>query len=212
MLVRVSVVNDYPLVVAGVEALLGPYSDRVLVVPSPLADRPADAVDVALFDTFGSGPGWERRCADLAADPAVGAVAVYSFITHPRAVDEALAAGARGFLSKTLVGDALVTGIERIAAGERVTIVDADSDPDPGPVSPWPAGDAGLSPREAEMLALITRGLSNEEIAGACYLSINTVKSYIRDAYRKIGVATRPQAVAWAMGHGLGSPHRRAVP
>jgi DNA-binding CsgD family transcriptional regulator len=57
------------------------------------------------------------------------------------------------------------------------------------------------------MLALITQGRSNEEITAACYLSINTVKSYIRDAYRKIGVTTRPQAVAWALRNGLGSSH-----
>jgi DNA-binding NarL/FixJ family response regulator len=201
MTVRVSVVNDFSLVVAGVEALLGPYADRVRVVPSHDAVNAATPVDVALFDTFGSGPGWKERCAELARDPQIGAVAVYSFITDPRAVDEALAAGARGFLAKSLVGDALVTGIERIAAGECVTVIGGDGDS--GPASPWPAGDAGLSPREAEMLALISHGRSNEEIALACYLSINTVKSYIRDAYRKIGVTTRAQAVAWALTNGL---------
>jgi len=57
------------------------------------------------------------------------------------------------------------------------------------------------------MLALIAQGLSNEDIASACYLSINTVKSYIRDAYRKIGVTTRPQAVAWALKNGFEPVH-----
>lgn len=203
MQVRVSVVNDYSLVVAGVEALLGPYADRVLVVPTHGASEAATPVDVALFDTFGSGPGWQDHCAELARDPQIGAVAVYSFITDPRAVDEAFAAGARGFLAKSLIGDALVTGIERIAAGERVTVMDREGDS--GPAAPWPAGDAGLSPRESEMLALIAQGRSNDEIAAACYLSINTVKSYIRDAYRKIGVTTRSQAVAWSMRNGLES-------
>ena len=205
MLVRVSVVNDFSLVVAGVEALLGPYADRVLIVPGPHASDAAAPVDVALFDTFGSGPGWQTRCAELARDPHIGAVAVYSFITDPRAVDVALAAGARGFLAKSLVGDALATGIERIAAGERVTVIDLDGQS--RPAAPWPTGGAGLTPREAEMLALIAQGRSNEEIALACYLSINTVKSYIRDAYRKIGVTTRPQAVAWALTNGLESRH-----
>ncbi|MGX1596395.1 LuxR C-terminal-related transcriptional regulator [Dietzia maris] len=204
MKVRVSVVNDYSLVVAGVEALLGPYADRVHVVPTHHATDVATPVDVALFDTFGSGPGWQQRCAEMARDPQIGAVAVYSFITDPRAVDEALAAGARGFLAKSLIGDELVSGIERIAAGERVTVIDRE---DSGPAAPWPAGGVGLTPREAEMLALITQGRSNEEITVACYLSINTVKSYIRDAYRKIGVTTRPQAVAWALRNGLGSSH-----
>ena len=49
------------------------------------------------------------------------------------------------------------------------------------------------------MLALITQGLSNQEIAERSYLSINSVKTYIRTAYRKIGVSRRSQAVAWGM-------------
>jgi DNA-binding NarL/FixJ family response regulator len=59
--------------------------------------------------------------------------------------------------------------------------------------------DVGLSPRESSVLALVTRGLGNQEIAGELYLSINSVKTYIRSAYRKIGVTSRSQAVAWAI-------------
>nr|WP_281385975.1 LuxR C-terminal-related transcriptional regulator [Nocardioides luti] len=61
-----------------------------------------------------------------------------------------------------------------------------------------------MTPREAEILGLITRGLTNTEIATALYLSINSVKTYIRSGYRKIGVSRRTQAVAWGMAHGLG--------
>ena len=53
------------------------------------------------------------------------------------------------------------------------------------------------------MLALITQGLSNQEIAERSYLSINSVKTYIRTAYRKIGVTRRSQAVVWGMQHGF---------
>ena len=60
-----------------------------------------------------------------------------------------------------------------------------------------------LSPREAEILALISKGCSNFEIAERLYLSMNTVKSHIRAAYRKIGATTRTQAVIWCFHHGL---------
>jgi DNA-binding NarL/FixJ family response regulator len=71
------------------------------------------------------------------------------------------------------------------------------------------AGEAaGLSPREAEVLRLITSGLPNPAIADRLSVSINSVKTYIRAAYRKIDVTSRSQAVAWAMRHGLG----RTVP
>lgn len=60
-----------------------------------------------------------------------------------------------------------------------------------------------MTSREAEVLALIAQGLSNDEIAKRAYVSINSVKSYIRTAYRKIGVQRRSQAVLWALEHGF---------
>ena len=74
-----------------------------------------------------------------------------------------------------------------------------------------PGSDAGLSAREAEVLALITQGYSNREIAERSYLSINSVKTYIRAAYRKIGVTRRSQAVVWGLTHGFDAPARSAA-
>ena len=53
------------------------------------------------------------------------------------------------------------------------------------------------------MLTLITQGLSNQEIADRAFLGINTVKTYIRTAYRKIGAGSRTQAVLWGIQHGF---------
>ena len=75
----------------------------------------------------------------------------------------------------------------------------------------WPGQEAGLSARESEIIALITKGLTNQEIAERAYLSINSVKSYIRSAYRKIGVTRRSQAVAWAMQNGFEPDRVRRV-
>ena len=63
--------------------------------------------------------------------------------------------------------------------------------------------DAGLSPRESEILALVVRAKSNQEIADELFLSINSVKTYIRSGYRKIGAATRNKAVTWAIQNGF---------
>jgi DNA-binding NarL/FixJ family response regulator len=62
---------------------------------------------------------------------------------------------------------------------------------------------ARLTGREIEVLTLICCGMSNMEIAKALFLSPNSVKSYIRTAYRKVGVASRSQAVIWGLEHGL---------
>lgn len=60
---------------------------------------------------------------------------------------------------------------------------------------------SALTTRQSQILALIGNGYSNQEIANELFLSINSVKSYIRAAYRRIGVERRTQAVVWAITH-----------
>ncbi|MCW2758333.1 MAG: response regulator transcription factor [Nocardioidaceae bacterium] len=67
---------------------------------------------------------------------------------------------------------------------------------------------AGLTERETEVLRLIATGITNDQIADVLFLSVNTVKSYIRSAYRKIDATTRVQAVGWAREHGLAPASR----
>ncbi len=64
-------------------------------------------------------------------------------------------------------------------------------------------GPEDLSGRERDVLSLITQGLSNQDIAETLYLSINSVKTYVRSAYRKIGVTRRSQAIIWGARHGM---------
>jgi DNA-binding NarL/FixJ family response regulator len=63
----------------------------------------------------------------------------------------------------------------------------------------------GLTKRETEIVELVAGGLSNTEIAAELFLSVNSVKTYIRTAYKKMGVTTRSQAVLWAVRGGLGA-------
>ncbi len=65
-------------------------------------------------------------------------------------------------------------------------------------------GGIHLTPREEQILVLVTAGLTNSEIAEHLVLSINSIKTYVRQAYRKIGATRRAQAVAWGLQHGLG--------
>lgn len=60
-----------------------------------------------------------------------------------------------------------------------------------------------LSPREVQVLTLISQGRSNDEIAKELFLSMNSIKTYIRTLYRKLGVTRRSQAVVWAATHGF---------
>jgi DNA-binding CsgD family transcriptional regulator len=60
-----------------------------------------------------------------------------------------------------------------------------------------------LSPRELDVIRLVTNCYTNQEISDQLYVSLNSVKTYIRGAYRKIGATTRSQAVVWGVRHGL---------
>ena len=199
--VRVAVVNDYELVVVGLAALLQPYCDRVEVVEVDSGLPVLRDVDVILYDTFGQVQG-KGVDVDALVDGSDAKVVIYSWNLHRELVRESLEAGASGYLSKALDAEELVRGIERVHAGQSV--VPSGS----GTVTPkadieWPGKEHGLTVRESEIVALITQGLSNQEIADRSYLSINSVKTYIRTAYRKMGVERRSQAVLWGIRNGF---------
>ena len=109
-----------------------------------------------------------------------------------------------------LTGPEIVHALERVMTGE-IVVLTGDHETSVGGAGDWPGRSAGLSSREAEMIALITQGLSNQEIAERAFLSINTVKTYIRSAYRKIGVTTRTQAVVWGVENGFKPDTLRTV-
>jgi DNA-binding NarL/FixJ family response regulator len=195
-----AIVDDYAVVVAGVAAFLD--AERIEVVETGATTPVITDVDIVLFDTFGQIQGEGIDLEDFVRDSGGAKVVIYSWNLKPELIEEALAGGARGYLSKVLTGPAIVEALERIMSGEIVVLAGNFESSADG-AGDWPGRQAGLSPREAEILALITQGLSNQAIADRAYLSINSVKTYIRSAYRKIGVASRTQALMWAIDNGF---------
>jgi NarL family two-component system response regulator LiaR len=204
---RLAIVNDYALVVAGVASLLG--QERIDVVETAAQLPVITDVDIVLYDTFGQIHGRGIDLEDFVRD-AGAKVVIYSWNLSPALIDQAIAQGARGYLSKVLTGPAIVAALERIMNGE-IVILPGDHESDIGGEGDWPGRVAGLTSREAEIVALITRGLSNREIAERAFLSSNTVKSYIRSAYRKIGVDRRPDAVLWGVENGFLPDTQRVI-
>jgi NarL family two-component system response regulator LiaR len=199
--VRVAVVNDYELVVVGVAALLEPFAERVQVVELDSGLPVLQEVDVILYDSFGQVQG-KGVDVDALIDGSDAKVVIYSWNLHGELVQDSLKAGAAAYVSKGVPAEKLVEAIERVHMGERVLPGGAGA-VSPKPESTWPGKNHGLTVRESEIVALITQGLSNHEIAERSYLSINSVKTYIRTAYRKMGVERRSQAVLWGMRHGF---------
>ncbi|GAA0984492.1 Response regulator protein VraR [Nocardioides aquaticus] len=199
MPVTVALVEDHPLVLAGLGTVLAPYADRVRLLAGPLAPVAALAVDVVLHDPFtGPQPGSPDPRRVLGRPRA--RLIVFSWRGDADLVAVAFAAGADGYLVKSSTATELVDAVERVHAGETVRPGERRA---PYDALPWRGAAHGLSVRESEVIAMVSRGLTNAEIAAEAYVSINTVKTYIRSAYRKIGATTRSQAVIWALGHGF---------
>ncbi|MGZ5400716.1 MAG: response regulator transcription factor [Nocardioides sp.] len=197
--IRVALVNDYSVVMAGVAALLA--DERIDVVETGASLPVVTDVDIVLYDTFGQVQGDGIDLEDFVRDSGAKVV-IYSWNLQPDLIERALERGARGYLSKALTGPEIVAALERIMS-EEVVVLTGDHETSVEGAGDWPGRSVGLSPREAEILALITQGLSNQEIADRVFLSINTVKTYVRSAYRKIGIERRSQAVVWGVDNGF---------
>ncbi|MBI3217400.1 MAG: response regulator transcription factor [Mycobacterium sp.] len=206
--ITVALVDDYDVVVKGVANMLDPYRDRIVIAELDATMPVEDRVDIVLYDSFAQPESDHEEIGELVANPRAHRVVVYTWNFHPDLIDSARRHGAHGYLSKTLPARELVAALESVHAGQTV-ISEVASRARSAPGLDWPGRGEGLSDREAEILALITQGKSNAEVAKLTYLSPNTVKSYIRTVYRKIGVGSRTQAVLWGVQHGFTPDHHR---
>ena len=127
----------------------------------------------------------------------------------------ALRAGARGYLTKDASSEDIRAAIATVAAGDAaldpavqhhvVAALAARGEDEPGAAPGLPDD---LTPREAEVLALIAEGLSNPQIAERLVVSPTTVKSHINHLFAKAGLRDRAQAVNYAYRTGLAQPPR----
>ena len=192
--VRVAAVNDYELIVAGLADLLARYDRDIVVCDRILVGEPIEhRVDVALYDTYGRRGIAAPVLRQLADHPLVGRVALFSLDLTPALVAEGRAAGAAGFISKSLSGDEIADAIVQVAQGGEVVA----TVPSPRPALrelDWPGKTDGLTERESEVLVLLSEGLSNREIGVALYLSPETIKSHVRSIFAKLGFRNRVEA------------------
>jgi DNA-binding NarL/FixJ family response regulator len=205
---RIALVDDYDVVVVGVATMLEPYRDRVVVAELDTGRPVKDDVDVVLYDSFAQPESDHEEIDVLIKNPRARRVAIYTWNFQDELIRSAREQGVAGYLSKALPARNLVAALEAVHAGE---VVVSDPPRRKGSASglDWPGRREGLTDREAEVLALITQGKSNAEVAAQTYLSPNTVKSYIRNIYRKIDVASRTQAVLWGVANGFTPDHHR---
>ena len=200
--VRVAVMSPHPVVLAGLEAFIGENPDRLELVAPPSVSNDHDA-EVVIYDAISLLHGKTDDLEDVLLHTARH-VLILSDRMRPELTCRALQMGAQAAIPIDVNPDGLLAAIHAAMAIEDAD--DAASDVGVG-LSPaqvlQDATGVALSVRELSTLSYIARGLSNHEIAEQEFLSINSVKTYIRTAYRKIGVKSRSQAVAWAIRHGV---------
>jgi DNA-binding NarL/FixJ family response regulator len=217
--IRVLLVDDQDLIRSGLRRILrrkdgfeviGECSDGDEVVEA-VADLRPDVVVMDLRMKRVSGMTATRRLAATVDPPPV---LVLTTFRDEELLSDALRAGAAGFVLKDSPAEELIRAVRIVAEGEAVLdpaitarVLDTYRAA-PGPATGNPSLDR-LTSREAAVLGLIGRGLSNDEIAAELVISVVTVKSHVGNIFHKLGVRDRAAAVVYAFDHGVVSPRAR---
>jgi NarL family two-component system response regulator LiaR len=203
--IKVVIVDDHPILRHGIKTMLFTFDDISVVGEAgngleALARCQDTKPDVMLMDVVMPGMnGVETTRAVLKQCPQVKIIMLTSF-PNQGLVQEALEAGAVGFLLKDAPIDTLGDAIRSAHAGHSTLAPEATQALIQDKSRPPKLGH-DLSPREREVLALVVEGLSNEEIADRLVISVNTVRKHVSACMSKLEATNRAQAAAQAVRH-----------
>lgn len=205
--IRIMLVDDHLMVRDGLKVFLSVYDDLEVVAEADDGQQAIDLCaqvrpDVVLMDIVMpkvDGPTATARIRK--AFPQVQVIALTSFLEEDL-VQRALQAGANGYLLKDAHPDKLAKAIRDVHEG-RPTIDSAAAQVlAQAARQPTPVG-TDLTPREREVLALLTEGMTNKKIAKALTLSDGTVRLHVSNILSKLGVSNRTEAATLALQHDL---------
>lgn len=210
MRLRIVLVDDHEIVRLGLKTLLSRYTQFEIVDEASNAQEAMEKValhqpDVVVMDIRLPGKNGIETTQDIVSRyPAVKVIMLTSYADDDVLFD-AISAGASGYVLKQIGSDDLVRALERVGNGESLL--------DPAVTqkvfqhvrqSARRAEDAAfatLTEQEMHILALITDGLTNREIAGRVFLSEKTVRNYVSSVLAKLDLSSRAEAAAYAVRH-----------
>jgi DNA-binding NarL/FixJ family response regulator len=207
----ISLLIAYPkkLIRAGLRAMLEKTSIKIVAEAEDAADTltltKKHKPDVVLLDAAIPGGDAFELVMKLAKSLPATKFVLLSVLDNPTYMARASAAGASNFLLESVSQKELVTAIQNAAAGKPASGA--------GPFAKVTASmweretravrDAGVTPREEQVLRHVALGLSNDEIARSLQISVETVKEHVQNLLRKLGVNDRTQAAVWALKSGV---------
>ncbi len=200
---RVVLADDHAVVRTGYRRLLELEDDMEVIADFGDSDSTCawfarHAADVLVLDLSMPGRGGLETLARVKARQPALRVLVFSMHDSPAMVDQALKAGADGYLTKSSEPDALIDAVRRVARGERPLSADVAA-------AMAEAADVhlGLSPREFEIFRLLAAGRTVEQIATRLFLSVKTVANYQTSIRQKTGLASVLEMYRHADAHRL---------
>jgi DNA-binding NarL/FixJ family response regulator len=201
----VAVVSRNEVIRSGLTQLLDDSGGRTVVVHTAAHDGHLGGAHVVVYDLAGATGTEQDELAHLMSLR----TPIVAVQPHARSDlgEDARVSGVTELVGLDVTSADLVAAVERAAAGTSVVLT--------GRRACYRAElrcQFELTDRELDVLELVASGRTNEQIAQFLYLSINSIKSYIRAAYAKIGADSRSQAVLWAIEHGLAHPERAGEP
>ena len=209
MPIRLLVVDDHPVVRAGVQQLLA-GTDVEVVAEASSSQQALDRLrssrfDLVLRDVRMPEEDGLRCLAEIKAREPQLPVLMFSGYANPSYIAKAIAQRASGYLTKEADRETLLATIRKAAAGQTVWSPDESLRTSPSLVASESDGDEEipLTRRECEVLQRLSQGLTNKEIAESLGISYETVKEHVQHILRKLQVNDRTQAAVWAVRLGI---------
>lgn len=198
----VLVLDDHKLFLTGLQLLLGSMDEQIDCRVFDEADglmqalrNPKQSPALVIMDFYVPGCNVPDLIVQLSGDWPTCKILIVSASINPSDERQAMEAGADLFLSKTTDPGVLVDAVSSLLDGKIPAAA--------APASTVLAKRFELTPRQLEILVLVSKGLSNKEIARLLAISPETTKSHLRDIFQRFGVANRMEAIDFARLHGL---------